>query len=385
MANWKLVTKMANVQKSFNGLRNTSDLLKSNIEKLKTAFLTLSDKSASDDARLSAYKEFNSLLPTVTAQIRQTASAENELSKATQDTVKQQRLLTNASTLSNNMEAWLNNNKKAAKEYGDQMRYLQEQLKNPNLTNVQYQQISAEFRKIQSEAKAAGMSVSQFGMSMKNAITTALGIGSVYQVFNTAIRTIKGGVSDIVALDTALVDLQKTTTATTSQLNDFYFEANNIAKSLGSTTQEVIQAAADWSRLGYAIEDAKTMAKTSSIFASISPGMDIEKATDGLVSAMKAFKIDASDALDEIASKINIIGNTQAVSNSDIVEMLTRSSAAMDAANNTLDQTIALGTAATEITRNASLVGTALRTISMRIRGGLYIASICGNIYAPYA
>jgi len=30
------------------------------------------------------------------------------------------------------------------------------------------------------------------------------------------------------------------------------------------------------------------MAKTSSIFASISPGVDIEKATDGLVSAMKA-------------------------------------------------------------------------------------------------
>lgn len=30
------------------------------------------------------------------------------------------------------------------------------------------------------------------------------------------------------------------------------------------------------------------MAKTSSIFASISPNVDIEKATDGLVSAMKA-------------------------------------------------------------------------------------------------
>ena len=111
------------------------------------------------------------------------------------------------------------------------------------------------------------------------------------------------------------------------------------------------------------------MAQTSSIFASISPGMDIEEATDGLVSAMKAFNIEANDALDGIASKINAIGNSQAVSNADIVEFLTRSSAAMKEANNSLEDTIALGTAATEITRDASSVGNALKTISMRIRG----------------
>ena len=104
------------------------------------------------------------------------------------------------------------------------------------------------------------------------------------------------------------------------------------------------------------------MAKVSSIFKSISPGMDMEKATDGLVSAMKAFDITANDALDGIASKMNAIGNSQAVSNNDIVEFLTRSSSAMKEANNTLDETIALGTAATEITRDASSVGNAMKT-----------------------
>lgn len=88
------------------------------------------------------------------------------------------------------------------------------------------------------------------------------------------------------------------------------------------------------------------MAKTSSIFSSISPGLDIEQATDGLVSAMKAFGIEANDALDGIASKINAIGNSQAVSNVDIVEFLTRSSSAMKEANNSLEESIALGTAA---------------------------------------
>ena len=54
--------------------------------------------------------------------------------------------------------------------------------------------------------------------------------------------------------------------------------------------------------------------------------------------------------------------NSQSVSNGDIIEFLTRSSSAMKEANNTLEDTIALGTAATEITRDAASVGNALKT-----------------------
>lgn len=68
-------------------------------------------------------------------------------------------------------------------------------------------------------------------------------------------------------------------------------------------------------------------------------------------------------------SKINIIGNTAATSNADIVNMLTRSSSAMAEANNSLEETIALETAAVEITQDPDSVGTAFKTISMRIRG----------------
>lgn len=39
--------------------------------------------------------------------------------------------------------------------------------------------------------------------------------------------------------------------------------------------------------------------------------------------------VDVDDVLDGVMSKINIIGNTAATSNADIVNMLTRSSSAM--------------------------------------------------------
>jgi hypothetical protein len=55
--------------------------------------------------------------------------------------------------------------------------------------------------------------------------------------------------------------------------------------------------------------------------------------------------------------KVTVFLNTQAVSNQDIVEMLTRSASAMASAGNDLESSIALGTAATEITRDAASVG----------------------------
>ena len=59
--------------------------------------------------------------------------------------------------------------------------------------------------------------------------------------------------------------------------------------------------------------------------------------------------------------------NTFATTNAEIGEMLTRSSAAMKAANNTFEETVALESAAIEVTRNAETTGTAFKTISMRM------------------
>jgi TP901 family phage tail tape measure protein len=188
-----------------------------------------------------------------------------------------------------------------------------------------------------------------------------------------AVQEVRQAVTSVRELDTALVDLTKTTTMTKSQLEQFYYTANDTAKQMGVTTKEIIDQAAAWSRLGYSSAEAATkMAKYSSMFASISPGMDVDKATDGLVSIMKAFDIgndNPDEVLDGIMSKINIIGNTAATSNDEIVTMLSKSSSAMREANNTLEETIALETAAVEITRDDDSVGTAFKTVAMRIRG----------------
>ena len=111
------------------------------------------------------------------------------------------------------------------------------------------------------------------------------------------------------------------------------------------------------------------MSKLSSMFASISPGMDVDTATTGLVSVMKAFKIDVDDVKEGIMSPINEIGNRFATDNNDIISGLSRSSAAMAAMNSTLSETIALFTAGQEVLQDSEKMGNALKSVAMRVRG----------------
>lgn len=123
------------------------------------------------------------------------------------------------------------------------------------------------------------------------------------------VRYTRGAVDEIQKLDYALVDLRKTTTMSNSELNEFYFNANDVAKELGTTTEEIINQAAAWSRLGYSSKEAATeMAALSSQFAAISPGMSLDNATDGLVSTMQAFHIEVDKAERDIMDNVNRIG-----------------------------------------------------------------------------
>lgn len=191
----------------------------------------------------------------------------------------------------NNLTAWASNNSKAAAAYGEQIRLLQERMQtmqNTGATQSAFKQWQDDVKIMQSQAKADGNIGKTFTDSFGSAFSSMVKFAASYVSIRKVFSEMENGIKTVVALDDALVDLQKTTTATPQQLNAFYNEANGIAKQYGTTTQQIIQGAADWSRLGYSLEDSKEMSKLSSQFAAISPGMSVEESTNSLVSTMKA-------------------------------------------------------------------------------------------------
>lgn len=237
--------------------------------------------------------------------------------------------------------------------------------------SVSLEKIHGEIMKIVNAEELAGRTGKSFFDTLKNSgfhqlAAQMAGMFGFYDVINLG----KEAISTIVSLDDALVDLKKTTAMNKTQLEDFYYDANDVAKQMGVTTEEIITQASAWSRLGYSSQEAATtMAKLSSKFASISPGMSTDEAQEGLVSIMKAFDIDPDDVETEIMDKVNVLGNKFAEENQDVIEGLKRSAAAMSAMGQSFTDTAALFTGGMEILQDSESMGTALRTLSMRVRG----------------
>lgn len=120
------------------------------------------------------------------------------------------------------------------------------------------------------------------------------------------------------------------------------------------------------------MKEAGELAKNTSILMNVSEFEDVNQATETLISALQAFKEEGQDVgifSMEIIDKYNEVGNNYAISTSDLAESLTRSSAALVAANNSLEQSIAMTAAANTTIQDPESVGNALKTVSMRIRG----------------
>lgn len=240
--------------------------------------------------------------------------------------------------------------------------------------SINLRKITEEIIKIENAEIAAGRA----GKSLWDIFKTKSTYGfigqmqsylSMYVGFYGMINGVKKAVSTIIELDTALVDLKKTTAMNENQLENFYYDSNNVAKQMGVTTKEIIDQASAWSRLGYNTAEASTeMAKLSSQFASISPGMEVDEAQSGLVSIMKAWSIDPDQVKSEIMDPINQLGNTMAESNQDIIEGMERSAAALAAVGTSTKDAFSLFSGIQEVLQNSEKSGTALRSVALRLR-----------------
>lgn len=344
---------------------NQSEKYKANLKELKeqiSQFESFRDQIASNNTitekDLQSIAKYKSNIEDATRAITSMTAAEKGSTSLSRD------------KLYNKIGDYMKKNSGLSKQFRVELQKLQKQLTMRG-ANANVSDLTDEFLKLQISIREAGEEGKKFWDVVKEKAWygAASQIGMAFGI-NDIFGYVQQAVSTITELDTALVDLKKTTSMSSSELENFYYDSNEVAKQMGVSTEEIINQASAWSRLGFSTKDASTeMAKLSAQFAAISPGMDLDTATDGLVSTMKAFNIDVEDAQREISDNINRIGNTAATSNDEIVDMLTRSSAAMSAANNTLEETIALETAAVEITRNAETTGTAFKTLAMRIRG----------------
>lgn len=207
----------------------------------------------------------------------------------------------------------------------------------------------------------------QLGDNIKK-FTTWLGAGNLIM---TTVRGVRDMVDAVKAVDNSLVSLKKVTSETEATYSKFLKGASKDAVTLGTTISNLIDATSTFSRLGYSLPDATELGRVATLYFNVADGVaSIDVASQDIVSSMKAFKLQASDAIG-IVDSLNRVGNEFNITSGGLGEALRRSASALAEANNDINQSIALNTAANNVVNDPEKVGNMWKTVSMRIRGAV--------------
>lgn len=133
-----------------------------------------------------------------------------------------------------------------------------------------------------------------------------------------------------------MTEVRKVSEGTEAQYKSFQQTVSSTAQEIASTNKELINSSADFSRLGYSLEQAESLAKNTTLFVNVGDGIDITAATEDMITAMKAFDIKAEDSI-KIVDNYNQIGNKFALGATDIGEAMKRSASALETGNSCLE------------------------------------------------
>lgn len=172
----------------------------------------------------------------------------------------------------------------------------------------------------------------------------------------------------VTELNTQITELAKVSEDSVSQIYTDFDSYANIAKEMGSTISDTIAATTAWSKNGYNIPDSKELAKVSLLYKNVGDGINVDEANESLVSTLKGFKLEADQA-EHIIDVFNEVSNNEAISSSGIGDALQRSAASFNAANTSLEKSVALVTATNSVLQDPEKVGNMWKTVSARIRG----------------
>lgn len=338
------------LEQSYNKLINLQKELTSGVE----------NKSLSKNELLSKFNEFYNVLGKCNNEAKILGNETANISKAFNRS--------DAITAGNKTLTWLKNNSKAAKEYGEELKQLASLQKN-SLDDNELKNYTKQVNQIKAKASAEGKTGLSLSAELKRAASQ---IGIFAGIYNGIQNIIYDGSREIITavkdVNAAQIDLIKVSDAPISQLKSYWGEAAESAKKYGATISDVINSTADWTRLGYSLNESKKLSEMTTLYQNVGDNMTQKSASESLVSTLQGFKLSADQA-EHIVDVYNEVGNKFAIGSDGIGEALKRSASSMYAAGNTMEETVGLVTAANEVVQDPASIGTAYKTISMRIRG----------------
>lgn len=237
------------------------------------------------------------------------------------------------------------------------------------VTAEQIEQIKIAFSGLKAEISETGRTGKNFFSQIGNRLTDMNSkFVAQFLSWQDWIMYIRQAAEMVIELNTKITELAKVSEDSVSQIYADFDSYANIAKEMGSTISDTIAATTAWSKNGYNIPDSKELAEVSLLYKNVGDGINIDEANESLVSTLKGFKLEADQA-EHIVDVFNKVSNNEPISSSGIGDALQRSAASFNAANTSLEKSVALVTATNSVLQDPEKVGNMWKTVSARIRG----------------
>lgn len=340
-------------------------LIKNDLQILNSLQSQISS-SKNDKELVSNYEKFEEVL----GRVKNNLSSVSAKTKTFASTLQ-------ITTLDNKIESWMDKNTRASKNFGTQVQELRNKLAelqaSGGATTSQLNSLEQEFNEIKAAATAAGQTGKSFTSTFESGFRSIANYVSISTIIYQTINGLKQMYQNVYNIDTEMTELKKVTDETSETYSKFLKNAASSSKEIGTKISDFVSSTADFARLGYSFDDSQELAKVANVYAVVGDEIDgIDTATKSLISTMTAFKSEIGESISQgefalsIVDKFNEVGNNFAISSGGIGEALERSASSLSAANNTLDQSIALITAANTVVQDPDSVGSHIKCADLK-------------------
>lgn len=209
-----------------------------------------------------------------------------------------------ATTSANSVQKYMNDNTKALKKYKAEFESVRDMYKNAT-TVGEKNTADVEFKRLKSAVSAEGLNGKGLFGNLRQSFSQLSKFSGVWAMAQGAVvdipRQIMSAVTDI---NSAQIELRKVSSASDSQLSQYWNQAAESAKKYGATVSDVISSTADWSKQGYGLDDAKKLSDITTLYQKVGDNMTQETASKSLVSTLQGFDMQADQA-ESIVDKFN--------------------------------------------------------------------------------
>lgn len=264
--------------------------------------------------------------------------------------------------------------------------------------------LSSEFRRINQTLTQTKRDMGDLNKTMKNNffddLYDSMRTFTLGNIIGDAIQNSVYAIKDtIVNLDSALRDMMKVAPVgfegTAEQLKAIKNDAVEVAKSVGQSSEDVIQGMAKALQTGArTMQDALEIAKSSATFANVGDLSQDQADTyiasimssyGGMSNALRPVREDIQgmgqdyNNLTKFLDMANYAGNNFAISTGDVGEALMRSGSVLSEFGVSMQDAISMIVGANESVQDAEKVGTAIKSMSTNL-GGVKAAAKDGSI-----